>query len=159
MDTCQVNKTFFRNKLFKGVFPCDQLPKQSHFDLPYGLIVNTDPSSKPGEHWFAIFVNENNHAEIFDSFGKPPTNKYIIEFIERNTESSCYNTIRIQHDKSEKYGQFSIGYIKARLNGFSADDFLSIFDHENLMQNDQVIDQLNKRCSAYQNRISECKHK
>lgn len=160
MDTCQVNKTFFKNKLFKGVFPCDQLPEIGESDLPYGLIVNTDPASKPGEHWIAMFVNENNHAEIFDSFGKPPTNKFIIEFIENNTNSSCYNIVRIQHDLSEKCGQFAIGYIKSRLNKFSSEEFISLFNQGDLLENDQLIDIFNSNCKSYKNGFTNasCKH-
>ena len=151
MDTCQVNKTFFKNKSFKGVFPCDQLPFATKFKLPYGLIVDTDPASKPGEHWISIFVNENRHAEIFDSFGKPPSNEYIVSFVESYTESSCYSTVRVQHELSEKCGQFSIGFLKARMRGFSSEEYLSIFTHEDLLQNDAIIEVFNKSCAAYRN--------
>lgn len=160
MDTCQVNKTFLKNKLFKGVFPCDALPSVTNYKLPFGLIVNTDPASEPGEHWLAIFVNENNHAEIFDSFGKPPDNRYIIDFIENNFNSSCYNTVRVQHDSSAKCGQFAIGYLKSRLNGFSSEEFISIFNRDNLLENDKFIELFNQNCRAYKNGFSNahCEH-
>lgn len=151
MNTCQLNKTFFKNKTFKGVFPCDQLPQTERFKLPYGLIVNTDPASKPGEHWISIFVNENRHAEIFDSFGKPPTNNFIVAFVECNADSSCFNVVRVQHELSEKCGQFAIGFLKARMRGFSAEEYLSIFTQDDLRQNDKIIELFNNNCAAYKN--------
>ena len=149
MDTCQINKSFFKNKLFKGVFPCDQLPLLTNEKLPFGIIVNTHPGYKPGEHWVAIFVNKNKHAEYFDSFAKPPVNEFIVKFIERHTKSSCYNIVRVQNEFSEKCGQFAIGFLKAKFSGFTSDQFLSLFNQDNLSYNDELIEKFIKNCRAY----------
>ena len=151
MNTIQINKTFFKNKTFKGVFPCNRIPKQK-FKLPYAFVINTDPASKPGTHWVALFVDDYNHAEFFDSFGRYLTNKYIVDFIDDNCASACWNTACIQSDLSVKCGQFALGFIKARLQGIDADQFISLFtqDEEKLLQNDIIIEKFNKRCKAYQ---------
>ena len=149
MNTLQLNKTFFKNKLFKGVFPCDAIPSRK-FALPYALIINTDPASKPGTHWVALHVDIYNHAEFFDSFGKPLDNKYIVDFIDDNCASACWNTVCIQSNLSIKCGQFALGYIKARLQGIDADTFINLFDREDLLANDAIIEKFNRRCKAYQ---------
>lgn len=39
-----------------------------------GIVFNTDPSDKGGEHWIAMFVNlSSRHIHFFDSYGLPPT--------------------------------------------------------------------------------------
>lgn len=51
---------------FGGVFPSDRLPPHQTENVCY--IFNTDPSTKPGEHWVAYY-QVDGHAEFFDSFG------------------------------------------------------------------------------------------
>ena len=71
MKTHQINniltKDSFVGPLFLGVFPRDKL-------MQFGdgaLGINTDPSTKPGKHWIAVFVKNNvfmedtNHSEKF----------------------------------------------------------------------------------------------
>jgi len=35
----------------------DQLPPFIHI-VPAAIIMNTDPSNKPGEHWVAVYVSK-----------------------------------------------------------------------------------------------------
>ena len=64
---------------FKGTFSCDAIPKIK-YKQPIAIIINTDPSYKPGEHWVALFIN-NNIAEYFDSFGGKPIKEIYIFYI------------------------------------------------------------------------------
>ena len=59
------------SKKFCGVFPSDKLP-QTIDRYPCGLVVNIDPSTKPGTHWIGIFLTSPQNGEWFDSYGKPP---------------------------------------------------------------------------------------
>ena len=159
MNTIQINKSFSKNKLFKGVFPCDCLPMRE-FSLPYAMVINTDPASLPGTHWVALYVDESNHAEFFDSFGRPLSNKYIVDFIDSQCTSACWNAVCIQSDFSQKCGQFSLGYIKARLQGVTAVDFISSFytDGDRLLENDVIIEKWNRSCKAYRAAIRSKSH-
>ena len=38
----------------------------------FGLIVNTDPKHHTGRHWVALFVEEKDTAECYDSYGASP---------------------------------------------------------------------------------------
>ena len=86
---------------FKGVYAADAtLPQATSY--PYGFVVNTDPSSKPGKHWQAIWCVNNAEAEFFDSFGDPTMRDNIKNYlskykkieknlkkIQKNYETSC----------------------------------------------------------------------
>ena len=66
MDTLQIERNdSYAEKLFKGVYPKDQLPT---VEYPGSYVVNTDPSTAPGEHWVAMFFNNPRSAEFFDSY-------------------------------------------------------------------------------------------
>ena len=150
MNTKQINKLFCMNPTFKGVFACDQL-RLLKFKAPFALIVNTDPSSKPGTHWVAIVCDKRRHIEFFDSFGELPTVRNIQQYIKRSSKSSCYSTTQLQSVRSISCGLFAIGFIKARFRGLTLDDFINLFDQKNLRQNDILIDEFVSRCKAYKN--------
>lgn len=65
-DLSQIGKKELGSK-FKGVFSLDQYnPKMPNYSL---CIVNTDPISKPGEHWISIY-NTPKQFYVYDSFGR-----------------------------------------------------------------------------------------
>jgi len=52
MNTHELERLLRRHvRVFDGVFSCDRLPSR-----PRLFVANTDSSSKPGEHWIAIYV-------------------------------------------------------------------------------------------------------
>jgi len=53
-----INKDNLLSKKFLGIFAADQMNFQVH-KKPSCLVVNTDPSTKPGEHWTATFMKKN----------------------------------------------------------------------------------------------------
>jgi len=52
-----------------GVYPKDKIP--STLPKRSCIVINTDPSDRPGEHWLALFVLD--HLEFFDSYAFPPS--------------------------------------------------------------------------------------
>ncbi len=96
MNTIQINELLSEYDCFIGTYPRDLLPKEKIKIRPCALIVNTDESSKPGEHWLAIYLNANGIAEYFDSFGFMPMHNDIIKFLLRNNiKSLIYNSNQI----------------------------------------------------------------
>ena len=73
MDTREISDILKRDRFtkhhFRGVFACDQLPKQ-YMPRPSALVINTDPADKPGQHWVAIYITRDGVGEYFDSYGK-----------------------------------------------------------------------------------------
>ena len=56
----------------------------------HGIIFNTDPSDKPGEHWVACYINKDNKVEYFDSTGDRPRGN-ILKFIKTINPEYDYN--------------------------------------------------------------------
>ena len=76
MNTNEISEYLNRNlicsKMFYGVYPANKIPKLS--SLPAFIVCNTDTSSRPGEHWIVLYVDENRRGEYFDSMGRFPRN-------------------------------------------------------------------------------------
>ena len=62
MDTLQIERNdSCAKKIFKGIYPKDQPPT---VECPGSYVVNTDLSTAPGEHWVAMFFNNQRSAEF-----------------------------------------------------------------------------------------------
>ena len=70
MNTYQIDRVIRQYvRRFDGVFACDRLPTK-----PRLMVCNTDQSDMPGEHWIAIYVDDDGrYGEYFDPLGRAPT--------------------------------------------------------------------------------------
>lgn len=132
-----LSKNKYTSKKFKGVFPRNHLPK--HIVKPALIIANTDPSSKPGEHWVCFYIPKKGVGEYFDSFGDKPKNRQFIKFLNDNVESFVYSKKRIQSDFSSWCGQFCCVYMYYKCKGKKLNDFLRNFSNTDLISNDEKI--------------------
>lgn len=122
---------------FLGVFPSDGIPKlenllyhspsskilnpiysySSSYNFANGCILNTDPSSQPGEHWVAFFFQASSPLspmfEFFDSYGNPPS-YYSFPFLKQMLDQMYYNTEKLQSINSNVCGQYCILYLYYR---------------------------------------------
>lgn len=107
----------------------------------YGVVFNTDPSNKSGQHWFSLFfdfrgsgtINDPYTLEYFNSAGSKipkPLYKFLINLandISSKTKKICnYITItNIQHQSSKtgNCGAYSLYYIHNRINGVEREAF------------------------------------
>lgn len=123
-----------------GVFAADQLPRilSKH---PSGFIVNTDISSKPGQHWCSFYIEKTGIVEFFDSYGRSAQyySDYFKEWIVGRADKVKYNSKQIQSDYSNVCGLYSLHYIRQRLIGRSMEDIVNTFDTMNLSLNDIFI--------------------
>jgi hypothetical protein len=107
--------------IFRGVFACDMLPK-GKFTYPSAFVCNTDPHSKPGQHWVAIYLDNDGCGEYFDSYGLAPdddilpiyTQKYLKTFLQKHTTSWTYNTTSLQNPVTAVCGQYCVFYLLHR---------------------------------------------
>jgi hypothetical protein len=53
---------------FVGVYSIDRLPDV----VPDGSVMICNTEHLPGRHWIAMYVNERDGGEYFDSFGQEP---------------------------------------------------------------------------------------
>ena len=73
MNSLQIErllKSDFETKsVFKKVCALGQLEKPT---FPSAYVINSDPSTEPGEHWIAVYFDKHGRGEYFDSYGLPP---------------------------------------------------------------------------------------
>jgi hypothetical protein len=105
MDTITIIKLLKKFKCFQGVYPLDKI--KPFKKRPIAIIVNTDKSNEPGEHWVSIFIDKNGSGEYFDSFGLPPLHDELIEYLNINCANGWrFNPIALQSDDSTTCGHY-----------------------------------------------------
>jgi hypothetical protein len=131
--------------LFEGVFASDTLPHALH-RRPSLLIVNTDPISKGGSHWLAIYISCEGKGEFFDSYGLPPYVPQIRSFLDKRCKSWRYNTVDLQAVNTTVCGQYCVMYLLFKAHGYSLFDFVKNFSNE-CLKNDETVHRMFERYS------------
>ena len=123
-----------------GLFAADQMPTVIP-SLPCGFIANTDISSKPGRHWVAFFINDNNVVECFDSYGQQPGvyNAMFISWIQRQARAVLVYGQRLQSDYSSVCGLYCVYYLHQRLLGINMENIFKTFSMTGTDANDSYI--------------------
>ena len=74
MNTLQIERLLKKDlrtkNIFKKVCALDQLEKPT---FPSAYAINSEPSSKPGEHWVAVYFDKRGRGDYFDNYGLSPT--------------------------------------------------------------------------------------
>lgn len=136
-----MKKCVKKNSNFLGVLPSDRIPKQVS-KFPALVIINTHPSTKPGEHWVAVYINSRKHGYFFDSFGNPPEYKHfpvqINKFIAKNCRTVSYSARQVQSNISMVCGQHCIFFLCNIQRGVSYQKFLNMYSSK-LPHNDAMV--------------------
>ena len=132
----QIEKKLKNIKNFVGCFPINQIPK---LNIKESVIINSDNDKEDGTHWMALKIISKKCCLFFDSFGEPP-NKSIINFLSNQFRKIevIYNSLQIQSIFSNKCGEFSMQFIYMVNDEKSFNEFLSMFNHNNLLANDVI---------------------
>lgn len=126
MDEITINKLLKDVPNFIGTYPLDLLP--TFMPLNTGLIANTHPSTKSGEHWVAIFKDKQGYCEYFDSYGLPPMHTEFLEFLSSNlTLGYNWNKKLLQCIECITCGYYCVEYIKCRSKGLNLFEILASF--------------------------------
>lgn len=113
-----------------------------------GIIFNTDPSYKSGEHWISMFIDlENKTICFFDSVGSTPPPEVIVfmnKMIKMAKEQLNIRLKKIINTKQHQYkntecGVYSLYFIISRLQGKSC-DFIN-----NKIVKDEEINKMRKK--------------
>lgn len=141
IDIRNLIEPFQINGIFKGVYPCDLLPKR--FSLPAAFIINLSSHKTRGSHWVALYIDRKRVAHYFDSFGFSPQQNNIVTFINKHSKKMHFNKRQIQHVVSNKCGKFSILFILSKLFNKCFEEIINKFS-PNLGVNDIVIENMFK---------------
>ena len=122
------------SRYYGGVCAIDQLP--TIINAPKLYIVNSDPSTKPGEHWLALWIAADT-CEYFDSSGQKPK-KELEPILILNSLNYKYNHRRLQSYNSNVCGQYCLVYCYYKSRGFKFEAFMKMFSSD-LVDNDSIV--------------------
>jgi hypothetical protein len=134
MNSLEIFSYLKQYKNFYGVYPRDKLPKIKNGTI----VVNTDKSTEPGEHWVAITLCDQRPSEYFDSFGLPPLHREIIVFLNKKRTGWIYNKAILQSMNSTTCGNYCVLYASLRCRGCKFNEILTLFT-TNTQLNDKVV--------------------
>lgn len=131
MNTAQIDRLLTHHhrtrRYYLETYAADRIPdvERAKSLALCAFIVNTDVSSRPGEHWVALYIRTKNVAEYFDSLAmEPPPSPHISEFLEQFT-TIIRNPTSLQSPLTSVCGQFCIYFIIKRCSGILFFDILS----------------------------------
>jgi len=139
MDNFYLNKRLGHIPWYLGCFPRDALPVET--EKKFVLVFNTDIASGEGIHWGVIYSSRPEVAYYFDSFGKRPHHKEILQFL-RRFKTVYYSTSKSQNIDASTCGHYCIFVVLELFNGQS---FRSIVNYLKTISNDDqfVVDYVN----------------
>ena len=110
MNSTVIDSVLRKNcAIYRGTFAADRLPLITWTSRPFVIVANTDPSSRSGQHWICIHVDEENHGEYFDSFGMHP--KPVFErYMNRYCIAWTFSNMQMQSLISRFCGHYCIWY-------------------------------------------------
>ena len=139
LDTLEINNKINVSS-FLGTYAFDELPEPPKED--FSVVVNTEPSTEPGEHWLAI-VFKTGIFYFMDSFGRTITSPLFSQDFKKkikdyfsNYKYRCNPNI-IQNIFSNTCGYYSIYFIR-ELQNKTMRQTLQIFS-DSFKNNDKLV--------------------
>ena len=131
---------------FLGAFGYDELPTRK--DENFSLIVNTEPSTEPGDHWVAL-VQKENLLYFLDSYGRNFKNylfpsgfrETILKYV--GNSRFKFNPLLLQQFLSNACGDYCVYFIQELHKG-TLTKALSIFS-DDLAKNDKIVKEYVKK--------------
>jgi len=129
---------------FIGVYPSDTDPDTKR--KKFSIIFNLSPHYEEGSHFISV-LKLDDLIYYFDSFGKPPKNLHINNFMKKFQLPIIYSKIKLQDDKSSFCGFFCFYFLFFILNmGRPINEFYHLFFSESLEKNDSLL--INLMCDS-----------
>ena len=129
------------NPLFGGVNAADQLPTQPVRSEPRGYIVNTDTHDRPGQHWIALW-SQDDGCEIMDSYGVPLETyktKHVLQWLNANWSVMERNNQSLQAIKSATCSHTALTFFIESSQGRSLRQFPDQFKRYDYVYNDAMM--------------------
>lgn len=106
---------------------------------PALIVLNTDLSSGPGEHWCIAVIFSKTRTEFFDSFGISPDYYCFTSKLLEHSESIHYNQFPVQSDNSTTCGHHCLFWSLLRARGISAKNIMQLYNPNNPPSNDLMV--------------------
>lgn len=127
---------------YRGALPCDDLPNVQDTLLPFGFIVNTDPSTMEGRHWIGVWVSSPSKVEWYDSFAldlplyetTQPLQRWLYQF-----KHAVRNGQAAQSVYDQSCGGYALMFLVAKSQDVSMTAFQLRFHKHDYVDNDQQV--------------------
>jgi len=131
----------YTRRVFNGFWFPDLKPIISK--LPALIILNTDKSSGPGEHWCAAYFSPSTHCEFFDPLGEPPENTILgysfIHHLSSFSKTIEFNTEPVQDLEAKTCGPHCIFFAYHRARGIPMKEIILNYYTTNDKINDNIV--------------------
>ncbi|MBC7748402.1 MAG: hypothetical protein H7Z76_07475 [Methylotenera sp.] len=130
LDNFQIDKLMKKYPEYLGCISNDEIPSRIIPQIkPKSVgcfVINTDPASKLGQHWQAVYFDGKKDMEIdfYDSFADSADKNIMkgVKLIADKLEANTYlkfkeNKVKQQDDRSANCGFFAVKFLIDRLNG------------------------------------------
>ena len=147
---CSVNVTY-------DVLACDELNSFNPKKYPIALVVNSKPSSHPGEHWVSLFsASSRSPINMFCSYGLgiEAYSQHFQDFVDRHGRGIIQNNV-LQSPNSAVCGQYAIYFLWKRVNSYTLASVYCNFSND-YGRNDRLVKQFLKNKLYLLNQ--KCKH-
>lgn len=132
-----LKKDYFARKIFKNVVPFDKLPKRPKF--PSAYVINTDKSNEKGEHWLAVYYDQNGYCTFFDSFGINPSFYNLEKFLDLTSKGWTWNKDQLQSFNNFTCGYYCIYFILLMSRNIPIEQIIVDFNLKKFNLNDKKI--------------------
>jgi len=140
MNTNQILKCIREDSILNtqcsGVFALDKILPLDGF--PTCCIVNTDPHNHPGSHWVAVFIDHDRNGDYFDSYGRKPHKKPLLQHMKKHCIDWVWNEKLLQCPYSSVCGQYCLYFLYHRVRGETMSSIMNRFGG-NLEENDLLV--------------------
>ena len=133
LTNLKIQKYYKNEPRFNGAYSRDNLSKIK--DGVY--IIHLDEYCDIGTHWVALYVQNNNSATYFDSFGVEHIPNKIKNIVKN--KNIITKIFRIQAYDSIICGYFCIGFIDFMLRGKILTEYTILFSPNDFKKNDSII--------------------
>jgi hypothetical protein len=135
--------------VYQGCLSVDTSFKVKQY--PALIVLNTDSSKGPGEHWCVAYFRNKDVCEFFDSYGLPPDFYGFTKQLLKHAKHITFNSFPVQGIKPT-CGHHCLYYSIHRCRGNSSQYILSkLYKFNDTAFNDKLVYNFvkNTYCSAY----------
>jgi len=160
----ELNEMMKNYSCFAGTIMRDELKEVLQKALDEGwdrfcLVINTEPSSKDGEHWTALYIDLYITKEIafFDPFGEEPAKSiqddlkwYVDQLKLPHLLKYKVNSNVLQHDRSQRCGYHCVKFLENMINGKG---FANSTGFKDKMTKSEYEEETKKKMPEYKERL------
>lgn len=130
----------YTSSMFAGFGSPDHLSMSRKKKRPAIVILNTAPSTSPGEHWCVAVFENVNVCFFFDSYGCSPAIYNLLPVL-RSVHGGriIYNKWEIQGDLAKTCGHHCLFFALNYARGMKPNDIMRKYKRRNKRYNDSMV--------------------